>query len=59
MAVLATLISASVSYLALLEESCPTYNGLPLQQPAGWETYAAGIDSLIDQWTATFKSKSK
>lgn len=58
-AVLATLISASVSYLALLEESCPTYNGLPLQQPAGWETYAAGIDSLIDQWTATFKNKSK
>lgn len=58
-AVLATLISASVSYLALLEESCPTYNGLPLQQPAGWETYAAGIDSLIDQWIATFKNKSK
>ena len=58
-AVLAPLISASVSYLALLEESCPTYNGLPLQQPAGWETYAAGIDSLIDQWIATFKNKSK
>ena len=58
-AVLATLISASVSYLALLEESCPTYNGIPLQQPAGWELYAAGIDALIDQWTATLKNKSK
>lgn len=55
-AALATMISASVSYLALLEESCPAYNGIPLQQNAGWETFAMGIDSLVDLW---IKNKMK
>lgn len=59
LAVIATMISASVSYLALLEENCPAYNGIPLQQNMGWEQYAAGIDALIDLWVGTLKNKTK
>lgn len=58
-AVLATLISASVSYLALLEENCPAYNGIPLQQNAGWEQVANGIDGVIDLWFGNLKNKTK
>lgn len=59
LAVIATMISASVSYLALLEENCPAYNGIPLQQNTGWEQYAAGIDALIDLWVGNLKNKTK
>ena len=56
---IATMISASVSYLALLEENCPAYNGIPLQRNAGWEQYAEGIDALVDLWLENLKNKSK
>ena len=59
LAVIATMVSASVSYLALLEENCPAYNGIPLQQNAGWEQYAAGIDALVDLWFGNLKNKTK
>lgn len=59
LAAVATMISASVSYLALLEENCPSYNGIPLQQNKGWEQYAAGIDTLIDLWVGNLKNKTK
>lgn len=58
-AALATMISASVSYLALLEENCPAYNGIPLQQNEGWEQFAAGIDTLVDLWFGNFKTETK
>ncbi|MDR2962601.1 MAG: TetR/AcrR family transcriptional regulator [Bacteroidales bacterium] len=47
---LATIISAAIDYLALLEDFCPAYNGIPLQTPAGWESIFAGVDLLIEQW---------
>lgn len=60
---LATLVAASVSYLALLEESCPTYNGIALQTQAGWEEYIRGVEEVIDRWVedslAKRKSKAK
>lgn len=59
LAVIATMVSASVSYLALLEENCPAYNGIPLQQNTGWEQYAAGIDALVDLWFGNLKNKTK
>lgn len=48
-AVMASVISASVTYLVMLEEFCPVYNGIPLNRDAGWEQIAEGINTLIDK----------
>lgn len=47
---LASILSASISYLALLEELNPTYNGINLQSDKGWEQVAQGIDLIVDLW---------
>jgi AcrR family transcriptional regulator len=49
-AALATIISASVTYLAMLEDFSPEYNGIPLNKIDGWEQICSGIDVMIDQW---------
>lgn len=49
-AALASIVSASISYLTLLEESLPVYNGIHLQTDSGWENIAQGIDLIIDLW---------
>lgn len=49
-AALATIMSASITYLTLLSESCPIYNGIDLQSDRGWEQIALGLDLLIDKW---------
>lgn len=62
-AALVAMLSASASHLALLEETTPTYLGLTLQQPAGWEHYVRGVEEVIDLWVedslARRKSKAK
>lgn len=45
---LAALATASVTYLAMLGEFCPVYNGIALNEDAGWERIAQGIESLVD-----------
>lgn len=47
---LATIISASISYLVLMEEQNPIYNGIDLQSDKGWEQIVKGIDLIIDLW---------
>lgn len=47
---LASIISASISYLALMEEQSPIYNGIDLQSDKGWEQIVKGIDLIIDLW---------
>ena len=47
---IATLLSAAISYLILLSNNCPTYNGIDLQTDKGWEQIACGIDLLVDKW---------
>lgn len=47
---LASILSASISYLALLEELTPAYNGIDLQSDKGWEQMAEGIDLIVDLW---------
>lgn len=47
-AVLATFLTASVTYLVLLGEFCPVYNGIPIGEDAGWERIGRGIDKLVD-----------
>lgn len=49
-AAVATVISAAISYLALLEENCPVYNGLKIQTETGWEQLEDGINLLVDLW---------
>ena len=44
------LVEAVSSYLALLEENCPVYNGLKIQQESGWEELEEGINLLVDLW---------
>ena len=36
-AVMATVLTSSITYLVLLEENCPVYNGFKLQSETGWE----------------------
>lgn len=47
-AAMATILSASITYLVMLEEFCPTYNGIDIQTDSGWEQLLKGIDSMID-----------
>jgi len=49
-AALATITSASIIYLAMLEEFCPKYNGIPIDKNEGWEQISSTIDMLIDKW---------
>jgi len=49
-AALATIISAAIDYLVMLEDFCPEYNGIPLNKKDGWEQICNGIDIIIDQW---------
>jgi AcrR family transcriptional regulator len=55
-AALATIISASVTYLVMLEDFCPEYNGIPLDKYEGWQQICNGIDIIIDHW---FENKYK
>ena len=49
-AVLASILSASISYLALLEDQCQSYNGICLQTDEGWNQLMQGIEMIIDLW---------
>lgn len=49
-AALATILSSSITYLSLLAEQCPMYNGIDLQNNAGWDHIAKGMDLIIDLW---------
>lgn len=49
LAPLATILTASITYLVMLEEFCPVYNGIPLNKNAGWKQIIEGINTLIDK----------
>ena len=49
-AALATIVSAAIDYLVMLEDFCPEYNGIPINNSAGWEQIGNGIDILLDNW---------
>lgn len=49
-AAIATILSASITYLVILSDNCPQYNGIDIQSNKGWEQLAKGIDYLIDIW---------
>ena len=49
MAVMASVVTASITYLVMLGEFCPVFNGIPINEDAGWEQMNVGIDTLIDK----------
>ena len=49
-AALASILSASISYLALLEDQCQSYNGICLQTDEGSNQLMQGIEMIIDLW---------
>lgn len=49
-AAMATIVSAAITYLVMLEEFCPSYNGIPLDEDKGWDQIIKGIDIMIDLW---------
>lgn len=52
---LASIISASISYLVLIEEQNPIYNGIDLRTDEGWEQILRGIDLIIELWTTNIR----
>lgn len=44
----ATLLNTSITYLVMLEEVCPVYDGIPLNRDEGWEQIVKAIDRIID-----------
>lgn len=51
--IMATILSASISYLVLLGENCPVYNGFKLQSEEGWEQLEKSLDRIVDNWINT------
>lgn len=49
-AALASILSASINYLALLEGQCQSYNDICLQTDEGWNQLMQGIEMIIDLW---------
>ena len=49
-AALASILSASISYLALLEGQCQSYNDICLKTDEGWNQLMQGIEMIIDLW---------
>ena len=37
------------TYLVMLEDFCPVYNGIPLNENSGWEQINEGIEVLINK----------
>ena len=47
---MASILTAAISYLSLLEENCPVFNGINIQTEDGWKELEEGINILIDIW---------
>ena len=56
-AVMASILTASITYLVMLEEFCPVYNGIALDGDSGWEQINQGIETLIDKIFADDRKK--
>ncbi len=49
-ATMASILTSSITYLVMLEEFCPLYNGIHLDRDNGWKQVSRGVDALIDMW---------
>lgn len=46
---MASLLTASITYLVMLEDFCPVYNGILLNENSGWEQINEGIEVFINK----------
>ncbi len=46
---LSAMFAASVTYLVMLSDFCPVYNGIAIDKDAGWNRIQKGIDTIIDK----------
>ena len=46
---ISAIFAASITYLAMLSDFCPVYNGIAIDEETGWERIKSGIDTLIDR----------
>ena len=49
MAVMASVMTAAITYLVMLEDFCPIFNGIPLNDNSGWKQINEGVEVLIDK----------
>lgn len=47
---LASILSAAINYLALIEDQCLSYNGISLQTDKGWDEIMKGVEMIVDLW---------
>ena len=48
--VMASIVTASITYLVMLEEFCPVYNGIAIKEDTGWAQISEGVDTLVDKY---------
>lgn len=48
-AALSSLVIASVTYLAMLGDYCPVYNGIKIGEESGWEKMYRELEKLVDK----------
>ena len=48
--VMASIVTASITYLVMLEEFCPVYNGIAIKEDAGWAQISEGVDTFVDKY---------
>lgn len=53
---LATFLTATVAYLAMLEEHCSVYNGIPIGASTDWRRIYQGADQIIDRFLSREKN---
>lgn len=46
---ISAMFAASVTYLAMLSDFCPVYNGIAIDEDTGWNQIQKGIDMVIDK----------
>lgn len=49
LASLASILTASITYLAMLGDFCPMFNGIAIDRDSGWEQIYKGIEGVIDK----------
>lgn len=48
----ATLVTSSITYLVMLADYCPVYNGFSISTDGGWQSIANSVDDLVDRMLA-------
>lgn len=51
-ATLSAMITASITYLAMLGDYCPIFNGINIGEDNGWEQIYQEVETLIDRMFA-------